>query len=308
MRVLLFGSNGQVGHALQTLPLHTVQWIPVTRRDCDLTDPANIRPLIEQHRPAAIVNAAAYTAVDQAETDLDLCYAVNAVAPVIIGKAARDLDARLIHYSTDYVFDGTSAMPYREEDPTGPRNVYGASKLAGEQALLGLNPDTLILRTSWVYGNHGANFLKTMLRLGAERPELRIVADQHGAPTSAPAIAAATLRILEGTVNDLNETATNAPEQDIPPAHARWVPGIHHMTAAGETTWYGFAQAIFARLAPPSPRPRLVPIPTSEYPTPAARPARSVLANDKFVRSFGFRLPSWEKQLDAVMALREVAG
>jgi dTDP-4-dehydrorhamnose reductase len=187
-----------------------------------------------------------------------------------------------VHYSTDYVFDGSKATPYVEEDPTGPRNVYGAAKLAGERAIAEAGGEFLILRTSWVYSNHGANFLKTMLRLRAERPELRIVADQHGAPTSADAIAQATVRLL---------TRNNA-----------WVSGLFHMTAAGVTTWHGFAKAIFARAEGPTPS--LIPIATTDYPTPAARPANSVLSNDKFAGTFGFRLPDWEQQLEAVMAAR----
>jgi dTDP-4-dehydrorhamnose reductase len=193
-----------------------------------------------------------------------------------------------VHYSTDYVFDGDNATPYIEEDPTGPRNVYGASKLAGERGIAGAGGEFLILRTSWVYSNNGANFLKTMLRLGAERTELRIVADQRGAPTSAEAIAGATLRILRLA------------------GEGGWTSGLFHMTAAGATTWYGFAQAIFARAAGPTPS--LVPIATAEYPTPAARPANSILSNDKFARTFGFRLPDWEQQLDAVMGAPAIAG
>jgi dTDP-4-dehydrorhamnose reductase len=228
-----------------------------------------------------IVNAAAYTAVDKAEGDRETCYAVNATAPGLMAREAAALGAKLVHYSTDYVFDGTKAGTYTEGDPTGPRNVYGASKLAGEEAIAEAGGEFLILRTSWVYSNHGANFLKTMLRLGAERPELRIVSDQHGAPTSACAIADATVEILrKATVG-------------------QWTSGVFHMTAAGATTWYGFAKAIFARAA--GVKPNLIPITTADYPTPAARPANSVLSNDKFVATFGFRLPDWEQQLDAVM-------
>lgn len=296
MRVLLFGSNGQVGHALaglaqsnhQSHKTSPSQWIPLTRQDCDLADAASIRAAVERLRPDAIVNAAAYTAVDKAESDREACYRVNANAPGVMAAAAARVGAKLIHYSTDYVFDGTKGIPYTEQDPTGPRNVYGAAKLAGEQAVLDDYPEALILRTSWVYSSHGANFLKTMLRLGSERPELRIVADQHGAPTSAESIAAATWRILEMA------------EQ------GRWSGGVHHMTAAGETTWYDFATAIFARAAVKTPK--LIPITTADYPTPAVRPAYSVLSNDKFAHAFGFRLPHWQQQLDQVMAVRQTAG
>lgn len=288
MRILLFGGGGQVGHALQACAPFGDQLVVVTRRDCDLTDADSLRMLVRHVRPDVIVNAAAYTAVDKAESDREGCFAVNATAPTVMAREAAVLGAKLVHYSTDYVFDGNKMTPYVEEDPTGPRNVYGASKLSGEQGIASAGGEFLILRTSWVYSNHGANFLKTMLRLRAERPELRIVADQHGAPTSADAIADATVRILKGVATE------------------HWVSGMCHMTAAGATTWYEFAKAIFARAAGPAPS--LVPIATAEYPTPATRPANSVLANDKFAATFGFRLPDWKLQLDAVMVARAIAG
>lgn len=284
MRVLLLGGNGQVGHALQARNPF-VELVAATRHDSDLTDIEGLRAFIRRVRPDVIVNAAAYTAVDKAESDRERCYAVNATAPGVLSKEAAALGAKLLHYSTDYVFDGTKTAAYCEEDATGPRNVYGASKLAGEEAIAAAGGEFLILRTSWVYSNHGSNFLKTMLRLGAERPELRIVADQHGAPTSADAIAEATVRILK-----------NAEAK-------RWVSGLFHMTAAGATTWHGFAEAIFARAG--GQKLLLVPIATSEYPTPAARPTNSLLSNDKFAAAFGFRMPEWERQLDAVMTARE---
>jgi dTDP-4-dehydrorhamnose reductase len=288
MRVLLFGGGGQVGHALQTCVSFADRLVVVTRRDCDLTDADSLRMLVRRERPNVIVNAAAYTAVDKAESDRESCFAVNAIAPAVMATEAAALGARLVHYSTDYVFDGSKMTPYVEEDPTGPRNVYGASKLAGEQGIAAAGGEFLILRTSWVYSNHGANFLKTMLRLRTERPELRIVADQYGAPTSADAIADATARILKCGLTE------------------SWLSGVYHMTAAGATSWYEFAKAIFARAA--GPLPSLVPIATAEYPTPAARPANSVLANDKFAAVFGFRLSNWEQQLDVVMAARAIAG
>jgi dTDP-4-dehydrorhamnose reductase len=292
MRVLLFGSSGQVGHALQDVcragEHSSSQWISLTRQECDMADATGIRSVIDRIRPDAIVNAAAYTAVDKAESDRETCFLVNATAPGVMAAEAARIGAKLLHYSTDYVFDGTKGTPYIEQDLTGPRNVYGAAKLAGEQAVLDANPDALILRTSWVYSSYGANFLRTMMRLAADRPELRIVADQHGAPTSAEAIAAATVRIIEKA------------EQ------GEWSGGVHHMTAAGETTWYDFAKAIFARA--PVKAPKLIPISTAEYPTPAVRPAYSVLSNDKFAQTFGFRLPEWQQQLDGVMAVRETAG
>ncbi len=287
MRVLLLGSSGQVGHAFETGDAfggERNEVVVATRRECDLTNAEGLGLLLRRVRPDVIVNAAAYTAVDKAEGDQETCYAVNATAPGVMAREAAALGAKLVHYSTDYVFDGTKAGTYTEGDPTGPRNVYGASKLAGEEAIAEAGGEFLILRTSWVYSNHGANFLKTMLRLGAERPELRIVADQHGAPTSACAIADATVRILRKA------------------KAGEWISGMFHMTAAGATTWYGFAKAIFARAS--GVKPNLIPITTADYPTPAARPANSVLSNDKFAVTFGFRLPDWEQQLDAVMTAR----
>jgi dTDP-4-dehydrorhamnose reductase len=288
MQVLLFGGNGQVGQALQACVPFAERLVVVTRQDCDLTDADSVRRLLRRVRPDMIVNAAAYTAVDKAESDREICFTVNAVAPAVMAAEAAALGARMVHYSTDYVFDGSKTTPYEEDDPTGPRNVYGASKLAGEQGVAEAGGEFLILRTSWVYSNHGANFLKTMLRLGTERPELRIVADQHGAPTSADAIAEATVRILKNA------------------ATGHWLSGVCHMTAAGATTWYGFAKAIFARAGEPTPS--LVPIGTADYPTPAVRPMNSMLLNDKFASAFGFRLPNWEQQLDAVMAVRTTTG
>ena len=286
--VLLFGGGGQVGRALQACMPFAGQLVTATRRDCDLTDANSVRMLVRRVRPKVIVNAAAYTAVDKAESDRGTCFAVNATAPAVMAAEAAALGAKLVQYSTDYVFDGSKTAPYVEVDPTGPLNIYGASKLAGEQRIPEAGCEFLILRTSWVYSNHGANFLKTMLRLRTERPELRIVADQHGAPTSANAIAEATVRILERIDT------------------GGWMNGVYHMTAAGATTWYGFAKAIFARTV--GSVPSLVPIGTADYPTPAVRPANSILSNDKFARDFGFRLPDWEQQLDAVMAARAIAG
>jgi dTDP-4-dehydrorhamnose reductase len=288
MRLLLFGGNGQVGRALQSCATLADELTVATRRDCDLTDAESVRNVVRRVRPDVIVNAAAYTAVDKAESDRENCFAVNAVAPAAMAAEAAALRARLVHYSTDYVFDGSKATPYAEEDVIGPRNVYGASKLEGERRIAEAGGEFVILRTSWVYSNHGTNFLKTMLRLRTERPELRIVADQHGAPTSADAIADATQRILRRT--DAGD----------------WRSGVYHMTAGGATTWYGFAKAIFARAGEPTPS--LVAIDTAEYPTSAARPANSVLSNEKFAAHFGFRLLEWEQQLDAVMAARAAAS
>ncbi len=288
MRILLFGSNGQVGAAFRGLRLRTGdQLVAVGREQCDLADAAAIRRTIREAAPEVIVNAAAYTAVDRAESDRDLCFAINADAPSTMAEEAATSEATLVHYSTDYVFDGSKASPWQEDDPTGPLNVYGASKLAGEQRIAASGARYAIFRTSWVYSNHGSNFLKSMLRLGAERPELRIVDDQRGAPTSAKAIAEATVRILGGG--------------------AALPTGIYHMTAGGATTWCGFARAIFAG-AGMTAQPRVTAIASSEYPTPARRPANSVLSNDKFEHTFRFRLPEWQQQLDEVLAERAGTG
>jgi dTDP-4-dehydrorhamnose reductase len=289
MRTLITGKNGQVGMELSRL-YHPLGDVVVTgREECDLSSEQSIRDTVRQVKPAVIINAGAYTAVDLAEKERDLCFAINAAAPRVLAEEAARLDALLIHYSTDYVFDGEKSEPYLESDPINPVSVYGASKAAGEAAIAEVAGQYLVLRTSWVYASQGKNFLRTMLRLGAERSELRVVDDQFGAPTSAAAIATATARLAEQYV-------------EIPEAA-----GVYHMTAAGSTSWCGFARAIFAAGVLPT-QPRVQPIPSSDYPTPARRPANSVLANDKFAHTFGFRLPSWQQQLDQVLAATQVAS
>jgi dTDP-4-dehydrorhamnose reductase len=289
MRTLITGKNGQVGMELSRL-YHPLGDVVVTgREECDLSSEQSIRDTVRQVKPAVIINAGAYTAVDLAEKERDLCFAINAAAPRVLAEEAARLDALLIHYSTDYVFDGEKSEPYLESDPINPVSVYGASKAAGEAAIAQVAGQYLVLRTSWVYAAQGKNFLRTMLRLGAERSELRVVDDQIGAPTSAVAIAIATARLAEQYA-------------EIPEAA-----GIYHMTAAGSTSWCGFARAIFAAGVLPT-QPRVQPIPSSDYPTPARRPANSVLANDKFAHTFGFRLPSWQQQLDQVLAATQVAS
>jgi dTDP-4-dehydrorhamnose reductase len=228
--------------------------------------------------------------VDQAERERGLCFAINAAAPRVLALEAARLDALLVHYSTDYVFNGEKTGPYLESDPIDPLSVYGASKAAGEAAIAVAASRYLVLRTSWVYSAYGKNFLRTMLRLGAERSELRLVDDQMGAPTSATAIVAATAQLVEQYA---------APGAHLPA-------GIYHMTAGGSTSWCGFARAIFAA-GVLSARPRLQAIATSEYPTPAKRPANSVLDNDKFARTFGFRLSPWKHQLEEVLYAMQVA-
>ena len=274
-KVLLFGKTGQVGTQFARLGSSLGSVLAVDRAGCDLTHETAVRDFILKTAPDCIVNAAAYTAVDKAESDEAACFAVNAKAPAAMAIAARELGIPMVHYSTDYVFNGEKKTPYLETDPTGPLGAYGRSKLEGEQRINAAYAEAVILRTSWVYGAEGQNFLRTMLRLGADRPELRIVADQVGSPTSSDAIAAATVRILQA---------------------GPFTPGVYHMTAAGSTSWFGFAEKIFALAALPA-KPKLTPIATAEYPTPARRPGNSVLSNDKFAGTFGFRLAPWEESL-----------
>jgi dTDP-4-dehydrorhamnose reductase len=286
MRILLTGAGGQVGAELaRTLaPLGQVR--AFDRASLDLADPDALVAACREARPALIVNAAAYTAVDRAESEPGLAHAVNGVAPGILAEEARRSGAVLVHYSTDYVFDGSRRSPYREDDPPAPLNEYGRSKLAGERAIAQSGCRHLILRTSWVYGPRGRNFLLTMLSLAREREEIRVVDDQRGAPTSSLFLAGATARALAAI-----------PREGV-------ASGIYHLTAAGQTTWAGFARAIFERAArrPGFRAPRVVPIPTSGYPAPARRPAYSVLSNRKFTSAFGFAPSAWESQLDECLA------
>jgi dTDP-4-dehydrorhamnose reductase len=284
MRILIMGKDGQVGQELTRLFPPHFEVVSASRATCDLSNPQAIRDLVRQIAPQVIVNAAAYTAVDKAESEPELCFAVNAAAPRVLAEEAARLDALLVHYSTDYVFDGRKEEPYTESDPICPLGVYGASKAEGETAVAAIPGRWLVLRTSWVYGPQGKNFLRTMLRLGAERSELRVVDDQIGAPTSAETIASATVRLVERYA----------------PRHAAVPSGVYHMTASGSTSWCGFARVIVSAV---NPVPRVVAISTAAYPTPAKRPKNSVLSNEKFDRTFGFRLTSWQEQLEHVMAI-----
>jgi dTDP-4-dehydrorhamnose reductase len=289
-RILLTGATGQVGDAIRELltahpPLDFEVFAP-GRTDLDLTNEASIRAAVRDVQPDWIVNPAAYTAVDKAESDRDAAFAINAEAPRILGEEAARIGARVIHFSTDYVFDGSSDRPYTEQDPTGPQGVYGASKLAGEKALAATGAAHIILRTSWVYGATGKNFLLTVLRVARERPEMNIVADQHGAPTAARDLARLTGHLL------------NMGESGAKPH------GVYHATGAGETTWHGFATEAL-RLAserqPNTAYARLLPIPTSEYPTPARRPANSRLNCERLAAETGWRFPAWQASLAEVM-------
>lgn len=293
MKILLLGANGQVGHELRRSLAPLGEVVATTRSGvlddglaCERADfdaPDALAPLIERIAPDIVVNAAAYTAVDKAETERDAAFRANAEAPARIADACAARDALLVHVSTDYVFDGSGTRPYREDDPTAPLGVYGESKLAGEQGVRASGARHMIFRTAWVYAAHGKNFLRTMLRLAAERDELRVVADQRGTPTSAALIA------------DVVAIAITRPQ------HAN---GLWHLTAGGETSWHGFADAIvegaharglIAR------RPPVVPIATSDYPTPARRPAYSVLDTAALRRTFELVLPMWQDGMAATL-------
>lgn len=278
MTLVLFGAGGQVGRELAALAAARGLAVRAhARPDVDITDADAV---LDAVRGAdLVVNCAAYTAVDKAESERDQAFAVNATAPGVIAAACAALGAALVHISTDYVFRGDGDRPWREDDPLAPLSVYGESKAAGEAAVRTALGRHVILRTAWVFAAHGHNFVRTMLRLGAERPELRIVADQRGGPTAAADIAAAILAIRE---------------QALAPGFADW--GIFHYSGAPATTWYDFAAAIFAGTGP-----TLHPIRTADYPTPAHRPANSVLDCAKIAQVFGVRQPDWRRSLAAVL-------
>jgi dTDP-4-dehydrorhamnose reductase len=287
-RILILGSTGQLGRELERSFGGLGSATALDRTQCDLSQPDAIRARVRHAAPDVILNAGAYTAVDRAESERELAYAVNATAPGVLAEEANRRGALLVHYSTDYVFDGTKHEPWTEDDAPNPLNVYGASKLAGEQAIAAAGGRFLIFRTSWVYGPHGKNFLFTMLRLGREREKLSIVNDQFGAPTTSIELANATRAIVEGALAGRFG------------AEANWT-GLHHMTCAGSTSWFGFAQAIFQRAAAQLARvPELTPIPSESYPTPARRPRNSVLSNQKLAARFGVQLAPWTDALDAV--------
>lgn len=283
MRILLTGCNGQIGWELQRALAPLGHLVALDRSGMDLADPDSICSAIRAHQPQVIVNAAAYTAVDEAESEPELAMAINGAAPGIMAEAAKKLDALLVHYSTDYVFDGTKQGTYTEDDEPNPLNVYGKTKLAGERAIAASGVRHLIFRTSWVYGPRGKNFLLTILRLAKERSELKVVDDQIGAPTWCRAIAEATAQVLSH-------------KQEQPGAN---VTGTFNMTAAGSTSWCGFAKAILEVSGLSC---RIVPITTREYPLPARRPANSVLSSEKFERIFGFHVGPWQEGLRMVIA------
>jgi dTDP-4-dehydrorhamnose reductase len=278
MTTLVFGRTGQVAIELRRAMADAVF---LGRGDADLTDPAACAAAIRDRRPATVINAAAYTAVDQAETDAATAHTVNAEAPGAMAQACSDLGIPFLHISTDYVFDGTGDRPWHEDDPVGPLGVYGRTKLDGERFVAAAGGPYVILRTAWVFSAHGKNFVKTMLRFGRERPELRVVADQHGGPTPAAEIAAALATIARAF------------------AAGQGVPGIFHFSGAPPTTWAGFAKTIFDTAGLPA---RVARIATTDYPTPARRPQNSILDCSRIASSYGIAQPDWRTGLVQVLA------
>jgi dTDP-4-dehydrorhamnose reductase len=286
MKILLLGQHGQVSQELQRSLNGHAELTVLGREQLDLAQPELIRPRVQRLRPDLIINAAAHTAVDQAESEPELAFAINAIAPGILAEAAAELSVPLIHYSTDYVFDGCKSEPYQETDATNPLSVYGRSKLAGEQAIQTAGGMHLILRTSWVYSQHGKNFLLTMQRLLQERESLSVVADQIGAPTWAGSIAHTTAQLIEQW-----RTGQAGP----------W--GVYHLTAQGETSWFGFASAIAAHLRSQGKNvAALQPIPGSAYPTPAQRPLNSRLDCSRLQHAWHVQLPDWQSALNQCLA------
>jgi dTDP-4-dehydrorhamnose reductase len=286
LKILLTGKNGQLGFELRRMLAPLGELVALGRDDCDLADAAALRARVRAVAPDVIVNAAAYTAVDRAESDQAAAFALNAEAPRILGEEGARLGALVLHYSTDYVFDGRKDGAYREDDLPNPQNVYGRSKLAGERALMAANPRHLILRTSWVLGAHGGNFARTMLRLAAERDRLDVVADQHGAPTSAALLAELSAQLLR------RHARARADSEEFPY-------GIYHTAAAGETTWYDYARFVIAeaiaagqllRATPDA----VAPLATAHYPTPARRPLNSRLDTGRLRSTFDVDLPPWQ--------------
>ena len=291
MKMLLTGCNGQVGWELARClqPLGDV--VALGRAELDLANAGAIAACVASQRPDVIVNAAAYTAVDKAESESELTFRINAEAPAALAQAAKACDALLVHYSTDYVFDGTTGGAYTEGDATAPCSVYGRSKLAGEQAVAASGCRHLILRTQWVFGSHGGNFLRTILRLAREREQLRIVADQFGAPTAARLIADVTAQILGRQAGGLQVAD-----------------GVYHLAASGRTTWHEYASFVVerARACPALGQGlkvrEIVPITTADYPLPAKRPANSMFDCGKLERAFGLRMPNWQRGVELCVA------
>ena len=294
-KILLIGSTGQVGWELHRTLMTSGTVIPANRDpsapyNIDLGKPDTIRTVIRDVQPSLIVNAAAYTAVDKAESEPDLAMAINGTAPGIIAEEAKRCKAGMIHYSTDYVFNGSQTRPYLEDDLTDPQSVYGSTKLAGEQAIAAVNDAYLIFRTSWVYGLKGKNFLLTMLKLAQEREEIKVVDDQVGSPTWSRMIAEATAQIVSQGCPDIYEFLASK--------H-----GIYHLTSTSQVSWHGFAKAIFglSKSFEVGKLRTLIPIISNQYPSPAQRPAYSCLDTDKISEAFGLKPPHWNDALELVL-------
>lgn len=291
LKILVTGKNGQVGFELQRALAPLGEIVAVDQAECDLADAAAVRELVRRVAPDVIVNPAAYTAVDKAESDQTVALAVNTQAPGVLGEEAARLGALVVHYSTDYVFNGTKNGAYSEGDQPDPQSVYGSTKLAGERALAEANPRHLILRTSWVVGAHGGNFAKTMLRLAAERDQLSVVADQFGAPTSAALLADLTAQLIR---------------QHQREREAAFPYGTYHVSASGETNWCDYARFVISealasgKVLKAGPE-AVLPLTTSQYPTPAKRPANSRLDTSRFRSIFGLRLPPWQEGVRHVL-------
>ena len=285
MRILLTGSNGQLGSEFRTLDRSTAEVISTGSRELDLTNEQEIRRFVRDAEPSVIINTAAFSDMDAAERNWDACFALNAMAPVVLAEEAHRLDALLIHYSTDQVFAGTKTEPYLETDHPAPLNVYGASKLAGEQGIASSFARALILRLGWVYSARGENFLRSILRLARYSDELHVAADQIGAPTSTKAVARATERLVR--------MYSSARKTQFPT-------GIFHLSAADATTWHGFAQTILS-MAPGTKKPLVTPTETAESASFARRPRYCLLSSQKFHTTFGFQLGPWKQQLEEVM-------
>jgi dTDP-4-dehydrorhamnose reductase len=297
-KIVVFGRSGQVGWELRHKLACLGQVTGVEYPEVDFKNPESVRDALRSAQPEVIINAAAYTAVDKAESEPEMAMAINGAAPAVIAEEAKRLGSILVHYSTDYVFDGAKQSPYVETDATNPINVYGKTKLAGDEAIQASGCEYLILRTSWVYGARGNNFLLTMLRLAGEREELRIVDDQTGGPTSSECIAQATADILAQVLGPSGSGLDGRS-------------GVYNLTNAGETTWFGFAQALLGRAARNlgTATPKLIPIPTSEFPRPAKRPTNSRLSCQRLEETFGVRMPHWDDALSLVLdTLRDGAA
>ena len=286
-RILLTGSDGQVGWELRRALSPIGDVIACGRRELDLANLRSLRETVKRLSPDVVVNAAAYTGVDKAESEEELAHVVNGEGPRVLAEESVRIGALLVHYSTDYVFDGTKIDPYLENDSPNPINAYGRTKLAGEKAITEVGGDHLIFRTSWVYASRGNNFLRTMLRLGETREELRVVSDQRGGPTWARSIAEATaLALIQVRAKHLEPSA---------------VSGIYHLTCAGQATWYEFAQAIFQERGDNPRVVRINPVSTAEYASAVRRPANSLMECDKLAKAFAIRLPCWRRVLSFCM-------